>query len=201
MFSERHEIRGGARHPLRVSRSGVRSPLRETGRLCPSWPHRMWMVLWVSVFWVATTVPHFGTLWHSHGGGDTSHQHPNLTTLSGGRRPLPSPQHPHVAHQTPQALPFGGYYAHPEAPPAHHARREDAPTQFYYETWAHTDFHWHLYDVSLPSLSRVTLWFGWFLYACFLIVDVPLSYRPKPLSYRQPRAPPVALKSPDECVF
>lgn len=180
---------------LPAYRSRARSLLPATGRRCPHWPHQVGIVLLVSVFLVATIVPHFGTLWHTHDGGDTSHQHPNLTALSGSRRPASSPHHHHADHQGPQAVPFGGYYAHPASQPDHHVRGEDASAPFHYETWARADLHWHLYDASLPSLSLVILGFGLFLYAGFLITYSPLSCRPKRLYGRQPRAPPVQLKS------
>jgi hypothetical protein len=154
------------------------------------------MVLLVSVFLMATIVPHFGTLWHTHDGGDISHQHPNLTVLSSSwRRPAPSLHQHQADHQNPQALPFGGYYAHPASQPDHHGRGEDASAPFHYETWTQADLHWHLYDASLPSLSLVILWFGLFLYAGFLITYGPLLCQPKLLYCRQPRAPPVQLKS------
>jgi hypothetical protein len=182
---------------LPAYRSGARSLLSATGRQCPTGLHQVWIVLLVSVFLVATTMPHFGTLWHTHDGGYISHQHPNLTALSGSRRrPAPSPHHHHHGdHQTPQALPFGGYYAHSASQPDHHGRGEDASTPFHYETWTRADLHWHLYDASLPSLSLVILWFGLCLYAWFLITYGPLLCQPKLLYGRQPRAPPVQLKS------
>ena len=179
---------------LSTSRSGACSLLPATGRRRPSWPHQVGIILLVSVFLVATIVPHFGTLWHTHDGGDTSHQHPNLTALSGSRRPAPSPHHHQANHHGPQAVPFGGYYAHPASRPDHHARGEDASAPFHYETWARADRHWHLYDTSLPSLALVILWFGLFLYAGSLITYGSLSCRPKRLYCRQPRAPPVQLK-------
>lgn len=180
---------------LPAYRSGARSLLPATGRQCPNRPHQVWIVLLVSVFLVATIGPRFGTLWHTHNEGYTSHQHPNLTALSGSRRPAPSPHHHHVDHQGPQAVPFGGYYAHPASQPDHHVRGEDASAQFHYDMWARADLHWHLYDASLPSLSLVILEFGLFLYAWFRITYMPLSCRPKRLYGRQPRAPPVSLKS------
>jgi len=181
---------------LPVYRSGPRSLLSATGRQCPNRPHQVWIVLLASVFWVATIVPHFGTLWHTHEGGHTSHQHPNLTAFSGSRRrPAPSPHHHHADHQNPPALPFGGHYAHSASQPDHHGRGEDAAAPFHYDPWARADLHWHLYDASLPSLSLVILWFGLFLYAAFLITYGSLSCRPKWLYCRQPRAPPVQLKS------
>jgi hypothetical protein len=181
---------------LPADRSGARSLLSATGRPCPNWPRQVWIVLLVSAFWVATIVPHFGTLWHTHDGGYTSHQHPNLTALSGSRRrPAPSPPHHHAEHQNPPALPFGGYYAHAASQPDHHSRGEDASAPFHYDTWTRADLHWHLYDASLPSLSLVILWFGLFLYAGFLITYGPRLCQPKLLYGRQPRAPPVQLKS------
>lgn len=167
---------------LPASHSGVRSP------------HPVWVVLLVSIFLVATMVPHFGTLWHTHDKGDTSHQHPNLTALSGSRQPAPSPHHHPAHHQNPQALPFGGYYAHPAPQPEPHVQGEDASTQFHYVAWTRSDLHWHLYDASLPSFSLAILWFGLFLYAWFLTTYVPLSCRPKLLYGRQSRAPPVSFK-------
>jgi hypothetical protein len=180
---------------LSAYRSGARSLLPATGRRCPNWPHQVGIVLLVSVFLVASIVPHFGTLWHTHDGGSTSHQHPNLTALSGSRRPAPSPRHHHVDHQGPQAVPFGGYYAHSASQPDHHSRGKDASAPFHYETWTRADLHWHLYDASLPSLSLVILWFGLCLYTWFLITNGPLLCQPKLLYCRKPRAPPVQLKS------
>jgi hypothetical protein len=180
---------------LPAYRSGTRSLLPTTRRRCPNWPHQVGIVLLVSVFLVATIVPHFGTLWHTHDGGDTSHQHPNLTALSGSRRPAPSPHHHQADHQGSQAVPFGGYYAHPASQPDHHGRGEDASAPFHYDPWARADLHWHLYDASLPSLSLVILWFGLFLYTWFLITYGPLLCQPKRLYGHQPRAPPVSLKS------
>ena len=177
---------------LSACRSGARSLLTATERRCPHGPHQVGMVLLVSVFLVATIVPHFGTLWHTHDGGDTSHQHPNLTALSGSRRPAPSPHHHRADPQGPQAVPFGGYYAHPASQPDHHVRGEDASAPFHYETWTRADLHWHLYDASLPSLSLVILWFGLFLYAWFLITYMPLLCQPKLLYGRRPRDPPVS---------
>lgn len=178
---------------LPVSRSGARSRLPVTRRRCPSWPHQGWIILLVSVFLVATIVPHFGTLWHTHDGGYTSHQHPNLTALSGSHRPAPSPPPHHADHQGYHAVPFGGYYAHPASQPEHHVRGKDASAPFHYVARTRADLHWHLYDASLPSFSLLILWFGLFLYAWFLITYVPISCRPKLLYSRQPRAPPVSL--------
>ena len=170
---------------------GARWPLSATGRLSPVGAHQMWTVLLVSVFLVVTIVPHFGMLWHTHDGGYTSHQHANLTALSASRRLAHSPRHHHAYHQGAQALPFGGYYAHPASQPVPHLSEEDASAQFYYVVRTQTDLHWHLYDASLPSLAMVILSFGLVLYAWLLRTSSSLSFRSKRLPRCQPRAPPV----------
>lgn len=156
------------------------SPARSKTRpFCSS--HAL-VVSLISVFLAVTTLPRFGTVWHTHSHGHTAHTHAHLSAAS--------PPHHHDDRGF-QSLPFGGQYARPDAHAHRHPDQADTASQHAYVGWTATDRHAHLYAIDLPPGAVVILSFA--LSLCGLS-SAPLSALSRwstTLFGHQPRAPPL----------
>jgi hypothetical protein len=151
---------------------------------------------WVAlVFLIATTVPHFGTLWHTHAGGRYTHTHARLSETAG--------THSHTHDDEPRLTAFG--HAHHGEPGSHHhahagttahapqhATPHHAATTPALAAATDADLHWHFFEESLPVGFLVLLVWLFGLGMVRLLIYQPLS---QPTRYRRAffsRAPPAA---------
>jgi hypothetical protein len=158
----------------------------------PSW----WFALF---FLIATTVPHFGTLWHTHEGGRYTHTHAHPSETAG--------THPHAHHDEPRLTVFGhthhgehGSHTHAHAgttPTVHahvpqHAASHHAATTPVLAAATDADLHWHFFEQSLPVGFFVLLMWLFGRGTVRLFTYQPVSH---PTRYRRTfssRAPPAA---------
>lgn len=153
---------------------------------------------WVAlVFLLATTVPHFGTLWHTHAGGRYTHTHAHLSETADA--------HSHVHHDKPRLTVFGhthhgehGSHPHAHAATTVHAHAPQHATPYHAATTptlaaaTDVDLHWHFFEESLPVGFLVLLMWLFRLGTVRLRTYQPLSH---PTRYRRTfssRAPPAA---------
>jgi hypothetical protein len=155
---------------------------------------------WFALFFlIATTVPRFGTLWHTHGGGRYTHTHPRLSETTHApshehhnEQRLTVFWHVHEGAQRSHAHPQEGTTsaAHPhEHAPQHAASRHADPVPALTSA-ADIDLHRHFFEESLPVGFLILL--AWFSVLGTMRLA---TYQPmfRPLRYRRtcsPRAPP-----------
>jgi hypothetical protein len=131
-----------------------------------AWQYALLSVLLLGLFLVATVVPHFGTLWHTHEHGREEHTHTHLFT-------------------TPEAH----THDHPVGPHTHHHEDEDTEQVSLSES-EDADLHWHAFADSLPVGTVDPLRFFLILCAVFLVLSRVISYRSRLLLCTSARAPP-----------
>jgi hypothetical protein len=153
---------------------------------------------WFALFFlVATTVPHFGTLWHTHEGGRYTHTHAHFSETEGA--------HPHTHHDESRLTVFehthhGQHGSHTHAHAAmtstahalQHAAPQHAATPPALTAAADADLHWHFFKESLPVGFLVLLMWLFALGTVCLPTYQPISH---PTRYRRTfssRAPPAA---------
>ena len=134
----------------------------------------------IAAFLAVTTLPRFGTVWHTHADGHATHTHSNLSA---------APQH-HQDHHRLQSLPFGGQYARPNDHVSHHVDHADTSGRPAYVRWNTTDLHWHLYAICLPHAAVVVVPFVLSLSIFSNTTFAILSRWSTPILCCHPRAPP-----------
>lgn len=163
-------------------------------------PLPMWGL--VIYFLLATALPRFGTLWHTHSAGEATHTH-NISTLVRERRVL----HTHHVFPHEHGPSHGHNHRHDHAHP-HHVFDHDMPAHSHAHAHQLTNvlerrvgdatphrLHAHYFDESLPPTSGVLS-----LQTLVLPVAVLYGYVKEPLpacSLISPtaRAPPSCLRT------
>ena len=155
---------------------------------------------WVALFFlIAATLPHFGTLWHTHAGGRYTHTHTHLSETTD--------THPHAHHDEPRLTVFGhthhgehGSHTHAHAgttptvhaPVPQHAAPHHAATTPVLAAATHADLHWHFFEQSLPGGFLVLLMWLFGLGTVRLFTYQPLSHPTRCWRTFSSRAPPAA---------
>jgi hypothetical protein len=158
--------------------------------------------MWCLVFFLlATAVPRFGTLWHSHTGGEASHTHDVYTVVRDRHAPHtqqfspPGQVHSHAHdyshdHDHPHHVDDHDQHVHHHAHP--HEPAEDVQGRFV-DASPHS-LHAHYFDDSLPAgcclLSLPTLVVLTVFLRCCCLESPPLRHLSPPTAC----APPVVVQ-------